>query len=236
MNGANGVPSSRRQWRQRLSRMRSSTSIRWGSEGEMYSAMALLSMLGFLVAVTKSRSPKRGSATGSVTTKTISARLCSRYPLATWRLGRRDDAPYPLSPCRLRANLSTSMFRLVPAPSAKLPNIQIAIAQTKSKERTACPPKPYIDYFQRPGLPSVSTSPSPPSSAYVPSSRPTFHPTSPSANRSDTTSGSSKHGCWPRWGTRHRCRQICQQLGDQKTDAYSHTSYPLKGVGGMTLW
>ena len=198
MNGANGVPSSRRQWRQRLSRMRSSTSIRWGSEGEMYSAMALLSMLGFLVAVTKSRSPKRGSATGSVTTKTISARLCRRYPLATWRLGRRDDAPYPLSPlspCRLRANLSTSMFRLVPAPSAKLPNIQIAIAQTKSKERTACPPKPYIDYFQRPGLPSVSTSPSPPSSAYVPSSHPTCHHTSASANRSGTTSGLWRLGC-----------------------------------------
>lgn len=38
--------------------MRSSTSIRWGSEGVMYSAMALLSMLGFLVAVTKKPIPK----------------------------------------------------------------------------------------------------------------------------------------------------------------------------------
>ena len=192
------MPSGRRRWRQRLSRMRNSTSTRWGSEGEMYSAIALLSMLGFLVAVTKKPIPKTriGYRVGDHENN-----ICLTWrslPPATWRLGRRDVTPYPLSPlspCRLGASLSTSMFRLVPAPSAKLPNIQIAIAQTKSKERTACPRKPYIDYFRRPGLPSVSTSPSRPSSAYVPSSHPTFHPTSPSANRSDTTSGLLRLGC-----------------------------------------
>jgi hypothetical protein len=38
--------------------MRSSTSTRFGSEGEMYSVMALLSMLVFLLAVTKKPIPK----------------------------------------------------------------------------------------------------------------------------------------------------------------------------------
>lgn len=75
--------------------MRSSTSIRWGSEGVMYSAMALLSMLGFLVAVTKKPIPKTriGYRVGDHENNIcLTWRSLPPGDVATWRLGRRQDA------------------------------------------------------------------------------------------------------------------------------------------------